>query len=261
MPMLSKSQIKAISSLQSKKLRQKYAQFIVEGEKSILELKDSAKYVIDTIISENEMPDSILKEFGKHTDIQLIENAKASFRKITTQNTPSGLLAVINIPKIDFNTILSELKSGLHLFLDTIQDPGNLGTIIRTADWFGIKNILANEGCADLYNPKTIQASMGSFSRVNFIPADTNTLLKLKEKGMVMIGASLDGENASGFMFPDNSMMVMGNEGKGISPGILEILDRQITITKTGNAESLNVAIATSILCYEYSTRAQRSKI
>jgi RNA methyltransferase, TrmH family len=261
MPMLSKSQIKAISSLQSKKLRQKYAQFIVEGEKSILELKDSANYQIETIVSENEMPDSILKEFSKNTDIQLIENTNASFRKITMQNTPSGLLAVIKIPKIDLNAVLSELKSGLHLFLDTIQDPGNLGTIIRTADWFGIKNILANEGCADLYNPKTIQASMGSFSRVNFIPADLNTLKLLKEKGMIIIGATLDGENASGFKFPENSMLVMGNEGQGISPEILKILDRQITITKTGFAESLNVAIATSILCYEYSAKAQRSKI
>lgn len=259
--MLSKSQIKAISSLQSKKLRQKYAQFIVEGEKSILEVKDSANYVIDTIISENEMPDSIRMAFTNTTDIQLIENTGASFRKITSQNTPSGLLAVINIPKVDFDAVLSELKTGLHLFLDTIQDPGNLGTIIRTADWFGIKNILANEGCADLYNPKTIQASMGSFSRINFIPANVDTLRKLKEKGMVIIGATLEGEDITRFNFPENGILVMGNEGKGISPEIIELLDKQITIVKAGSAESLNVAIATSILCYEYSAKAQRSKI
>src|SRR5690606_3777281 len=138
--------------------------------------------------------------------------------KITTQNTPSGLLALIKIPQVDYTEILSKLNTGLHLFLDTIQDPGNLGTIIRTADWFGIKNMFANEGCADLYNSKTIQASMGSFSRVNFIPAGLNTLKMLKEKGMVIIGATLEGENATQINFPENSILVMGNEGKGISP-------------------------------------------
>lgn len=168
--------------------------------------------------------------------------------KISTLKTPQEVIGLVKIPlwpTLNYNS----LKQKFSLVLDNIQDPGNMGTIIRTADWFGIADIICSEDTVDVYNPKVVQATMGSLARVNI---HYNNLAEVLPKiKLPIFGAMLDGENIYNTGFGTEGLLIMGNEGNGISPAIEGLITTKITIPRAGEAESLNVAIATAILCSE----------
>jgi TrmH family RNA methyltransferase len=170
--------------------------------------------------------------------------------------TPNAVIAVVRIPTVSF--VLSEVLPGLSLMLDGIQDPGNLGTIIRIADWFGIRHIICSHACADLYNPKVIQASMGSLMRVKVAYTALTEFLASLPDGFPVYGAVLDGENIMNEKLQSPGILVIGNESKGISPQILSSISRKIKIPAFGDeepggkAESLNASVAAALICYEF---------
>ncbi len=180
--------------------------------------------------------------------INFQEISMKDIEKISTLKTPQDVIGLIKIPiwaTLNYNS----LKQKFSLVLDSIQDPGNMGTIIRTADWFGITDIICSEDTVDVYNPKVVQATMGSLARVNVHYANLEEVLP--QAGLPIFGAMLDGENIYKSNFGTEGLLIMGNEGNGISPAIERLITTKITIPRAGKAESLNVAIATAILCSE----------
>jgi len=242
--MLSKSQISLITSLQHKKFRHQHNLFIVEGHKSVIEFAQSS-YQLEAIYYTPEFAVKLLKLSNK---INFQEISVADMARISCLKTPPGVLALVNIPVspvLDY----SLLKEKFSLALDGVQDPGNMGTIIRTADWFGLEHIICSEDTVDVYNPKVVQATMGSLSRVKVHYADlAETLPALK---LNIFGALLNGNNIYNTTFGPEGVLIMGNEGNGIRPEIQEIINTAVTIPQAGKAESLNVAMATAIFCSE----------
>lgn len=236
--MLSKNQIKLIISLKQKKQRQQQGLFVVEGVKTIKELLKShlvlhALYTTETF----------------HVDAEKeILISEANLKRISFLTTPNTALAIFKIPTekaIDSN--------GLIVALDAIRDPGNLGTIIRLCDWFGIKNLVCSNETVDCYNPKVIQATMGSITRVNVSYVDL--VGYLKSVNMPVFGAFMDGENIYKRKLPKQGVLVMGNEANGVSKDVEAIISEKISIPRFGDlqaTESLNVATATAILLSEF---------
>ncbi|MDB5031130.1 MAG: methyltransferase [Mucilaginibacter sp.] len=168
--------------------------------------------------------------------------------KISSLKTAPDVIAVVKIPQwpgLNYNM----LNKKFSIVLDSIQDPGNMGTIIRTADWFGIDHIICSEDCVEVYNPKVVQATMGSLSRINVHYVDLPAVLS--QINLPVYGALLDGENIYNTNFGSEGLVVMGNEGNGLSEEVKQLVNKAITIPRAGNAESLNVAIATAIFCSE----------
>jgi len=242
--MILKSQISFIKSLHQKKNRKEQGLFIVEGLKSIQEFINS-DYIVDSVYyTENLMP----KLGNLSRNIKLHEISGAELSKITTLNTPQAILALVRIPKqSNLNTKI--LNGSFLIALDGIQDPGNLGTIIRSADWFGINTIICSLDTAEAYNPKVVQASMGSLSRVNIIYTDLGNFLSLSS--LPVYGALLKGKSIYETDFGQEGIILLGNEGNGISNELQSRISYPITIPRYGNAESLNVAISASIFCSE----------
>lgn len=173
---------------------------------------------------------------------------EAELLKITALTTPQGVLATIRIPKeTPFQP--ESFTNTFTLALDGIQDPGNLGTIIRTADWFGFKRIICSDDCVDIYNPKVVQATMGSLSRINVIYTDLAEVLGLIK--VSIYGALLNGKSVYSTEFNNEGLVLLGNEGKGLSAGVLPYITDAVTIPRFGQAESLNVAISAAIICSE----------
>lgn len=242
--MISKSQISFITSLQQKKIRKESGLFIVEGFKSIAEFIHS-DYTTDTIFyTENVVP----KLGNLSQNIKLIEISPNELSKISALTSPQHILALIKIPEHRGLTTKT-LKGSFTLVLDGIQDPGNLGTIIRTADWFGMKNLVCSEDTVDAYNPKVVQATMGSLARVHV--EYTNLADFLNNSTVPVFGALLDGKPIYNTNFGDEGIVVLGNEGNGIRPEIIDRITYPVTIPRFGKAESLNVAISASIICSE----------
>ena len=183
-------------------------------------------------------------------NIKLQEVSATELEKISSLTTPQEVIALVKIPEV-MEIELQQLANQFTLVLDGIQDPGNLGTIIRTADWFGIQNIICSEDTVDVYNPKVVQATMGSLSRIDV--HYSNILLLLPKIKQPVFGAMLQGENIYQTDFGNEGLILMGNEGNGIRPEIQTLINHKITIPQTGKAESLNVAIATAIFCNEIS--------
>jgi TrmH family RNA methyltransferase len=189
-------------------------------------------------------------------EIEVVE--KEELARISFLKTTPEIVALFKIPEsvIDWN----EIKSDLTLVLDSIQDPGNLGTIVRLADWFGIRNIICSDDSADLYNPKVIQSTMGGFARVkvHYVPLN-EFLIQAKQLNIPVYGTLLEGENLYKCDLTTHGIIVMGNEGNGISYLIKSYISRKIHIpsfpTGTATSESLNVAIATSVICAEFRRR------
>ncbi len=181
-------------------------------------------------------------------NIKLYEISQTELSKISTLSTPQALLAIIKIPESEELTTKS-LKGSFSLALDNIQDPGNLGTIIRTADWFGLKYLICSTDTVDVYNPKVVQASMGSLARVKVIYTDLEDFLKNTE--LPIFGALLDGRSVYKTDFGNEGILLLGNEGNGISNDLLKLITFPVTIPRFGRAESLNVAISASIFCSE----------
>ena len=242
--MISKSQISFIKSLHQKKIRKEQGLFIVEGLKSIQEFINS-EYVVDSVYcTENLMPK--LDNLSRKIKPVIISESELS--RISTLSTPQAILAVVQIPKhTEIN--IKKFDRSFFLALDGVQDPGNLGTIIRTADWFGLNTILCSMDTAEVYNPKVVQASMGSLSRVNIIYTDLGVLVS--QINIPVYGALLDGKSIYETDFGQAGIVLLGNEGNGISKELLEKINYPITIPRFGKAESLNVAISASIFCSE----------
>ena len=248
--MLPKSQINLLKSLQHKKFRREHGSFLVEGYKSISEFLNSA-YQIEAIYHTAAFSPKVLKLSQK---INLCEISVTEIEKISSLNTPQEIIAQVKIPQW---LVLrhDQLKGKFSLVLDSIQDPGNLGTIIRIADWFGIENIICSDDTVDAYNPKVVQACMGSLARVKVHSiklADFLSGIKLP-----VFGALLDGDDIYATNFGHEGLVIMGNEGNGISPGIQKSVNKAVTIPRIGQAESLNVAIATALFCSEITRKIQ----
>jgi TrmH family RNA methyltransferase len=245
MVMISKNKIKYITSLQYKKFRQKYNKFIIEGHKSILDIVNS-DYKIEEIYTSN---------FEKFSSIEsshsIIEITNEEMKKISLLKTPSDSLAIVNIKE----TIkIIESNDDVILCLDDIQDPGNFGTIIRTANWFGIFNIVCSLNTVDLYNPKTLQSTMGAFANMNIYYIDLE--LYLQNNSKIIYGTFLEGENIYTSNLNKDCIIVMGNEGNGISEKIEKLITNKISIPNFAGdklkAESLNVSVSTAVVLSEF---------
>ncbi|MBW4889356.1 RNA methyltransferase [Mucilaginibacter sp. HMF5004] len=242
--MLSKSQISLLKSLQQKKNRKTHGLFLVEGIKSVREFVNSA-YQVDTIYHTPAFSSKMLNLSQK---INFHETSASSLEKFSSLTTPQEVIALVKIPQWPLLST-QKLENSFSLVLDGIQDPGNLGTIIRTADWFGINTIICSEDTVDAYNPKVVQATMGSLSRINVHYTNIADLLKTSK--IPVFGALLNGNSIYQTNFGTQGLIVMGNEGNGISPEIEALVQQRVTIPQVGKAESLNVAIATAIFCSE----------
>lgn len=242
--MLSKAQISLITSLQHKKFRVKHGLFIVEGIKSVTEFANSS-YKIQKIFATDLASAKLVKIPESIKPVTLSEN---DFNKITTLKTPQGALALVEIPESAALDV-HNLKNRHSLILDDIQDPGNLGTIIRTAEWFGISDIICSPGTVDAYNPKVVQATMGALSRVKLYYGDIEKLVT--QKGIPTFGALLKGQSVYDTDFGREGLIIMGNEGNGIRPELIPCIQNAVTIPRIGRSESLNVAIATTVFCSE----------
>jgi TrmH family RNA methyltransferase len=234
--MLSRNDFKYIQSLFDKKNRQQQALFIAEGPKLIEELLRS-NYSIQKIYATGIW---VAENLDYKDNLTIVNEAVLS--RMTGLQNANKVFAIVQQQE----NILPNLNNQFSIVLDGIQDPGNFGTIIRIADWYGIKNILCSEDCVELYNPKVIQSTMGSFVRVNCWYGDIATVLK--ESSMPVYGALLDGNNVQLQNKIKEGFLVIGNEGKGISKEILPHINHALTIAKIGGAESLNAAVATGII-------------
>ncbi len=239
--MLSRSQIKYLQSLKLKKFRQKYSEFIIEGEKMLREALNE-HYPLHKIIAGKQWVKQNEKNFIlKH--IEILEASEMQMSQVSGLSTPQNVLAVVGMKDDEIDS--QNLKSW-NLFLSSLQDPGNMGTFIRTADWFEIKNIFCSINCAEIYNPKVVQASMGSIFRINVKYVDE--IHFLKNTKMKKYAAVLNGNSIDDIKFPDEGLLVIGNESKGLDKHIIDMCDEKITIPKYGKAESLNAAVAGAII-------------
>lgn len=235
--MLSNQQRKYVKSLQLKKFRTQYGTFLVEGKKLIEELRLSDFEIEQIYSTEN------LQQINS-----IVSISEAEMKSISALSTPSPFLAVVKQKK---NLVYQE-KNNLALVLDQIKDPGNLGTIIRTADWFGISQIICSHNCVDVYNPKVVQATMGSIFRVSVFYDELEEFFK-RNKHIPVFAADLDGKNILKTpIFQKKSFMLMGSESFGITKNLHQYITQKITIPSYGSAESLNVSVATGILCSLY---------
>jgi TrmH family RNA methyltransferase len=236
--MLTKNNIKHIQSLHQKKFREINRQFLVEGEKMVLEAIEAKPQNIELIYYTSDFQHPI------PSSISSCEISSTDLNKISGLSTPNQALAVLNYWEMEVQ------HSMLTLVLDTIQDPGNLGTIIRMADWFGIKQLICSKETVDFRNPKVLQATMGSIFRINVHYCDLESYLK--QATVPIYGALLAGENVYHQNLPEEAIIVMGNEGKGISKHLIPLITHAIHIPRIGAAESLNVSTATAILLSEF---------
>ena len=241
--MLSKNQIKIICSLHQKKTREFEGLFLVEGDKIVQEVLSQNKYKIQAVIALRDwiIENSQILDHNKYTIYECNED---DLSKISNFKTHGKVILVVHTLKLEKNQIIRNRN----LILDNLQDPGNLGTIIRIADWFGIENIFCSETSVELYNPKVLQSTMGSFLRVNVHYINLENLF-LEHPNVTRYAAVLDGKNAFEISYDEDAFIIIGNESRGISDKILKIPHVPVSIPKYGQAESLNAAVATGILC------------
>ena len=251
--MLSQNQIKHINSLKIKKFRQSEQAFIVEGEKCVSELLASSIKVIKLFALPEwfEKNHSLLRAL--HSEQQ--EITVDELKKVSDLITPNQVLAIAEIPKTPLP--VSNLPAVMTLALDGIRDPGNMGTIIRTADWFGITQIICSSDSVDMYNPKVVQASMGSFSRVNVSYTFLPDFFKSLPADVPVFGALLEGPDITQKSFTRPGIILIGSESHGISRTLIPFVNEPLHIPRfsapgiKNHAESLNASIANGIICYE----------
>jgi TrmH family RNA methyltransferase len=247
--MVSKNQIKNISALHQKKFRKELGLFIAEGPKVIEEFLHSDLKVTEIYGLENWVTKNIL--LLKKINCPYFTVTEAELARISALQTPNEVLVIFKQPTYtekDINT-----KADLFLYLDGVSDPGNMGTIIRMADWFGIKQIFCSNTCADAFNPKVVQSTMGSLARVKLLTKDLTEICNLLHVTEIY-GATLGGETLYTANLPKKCMLVIGSESHGISAGNTKLLSKQISIpqAKGRKTESLNAAVATSIILSEF---------
>lgn len=249
--MVSKGQIKFISSLSQKKFRDEASMFIAEGTKLVVDMWPVFECV-NIYATKEWVSRGLLLDMAK-----LVISTDEEMHKMSNQISPQGVLAVFKKRENCFD--LQYLEGKLSLALDDVQDPGNLGTIIRIADWFGVENIFCSEHCADAYGPKTIQATMGALARVKVHYLNLNSFFTDLPAGLPVYGTFMDGENIYSEHLNSNGIIVMGNEGNGISEAIAQKVNRRLLIPNyppgVETSESLNVAVATALVCAEFRRR------
>ncbi|ARK11746.1 TrmH family RNA methyltransferase [Fibrivirga algicola] len=240
--MISKSIAQFVRSLHQKKYRQQERCFLVEGAKSVQEVLSST-FDVDLLLT----TDAFYKENALLADRQRCRIETATADELTRVGTLESNNAALAVVRMRANVPLLRATGTWALVLDDIRDPGNLGTILRIADWYGIDTILCSDTTADVYNPKVISASKGSFTRVNWWYGDITTVLG--QRDAPVYGAFLDGDDVHQSPFNGSGgYIVMGNEANGISPAVTPFVTQRITIPRYGNAESLNVGIATAVI-------------
>ena len=261
--MVSKNTIKQIRSLEQRKFRKLYGEFLAEGNKLVEDNISALR--CHRLVATNEW-------WQKHTHLrglaeECIEVSQEEMQKISLMQTPQDVVATFYIPNYDeldaqpeLLIAQKQLQEELCLALDSIQDPGNLGTIIRLCDWFGIKEIFCSTTTADCYSPKVVQATMGAIARVRVHYTDLQTFLsKISEANIPIYGTFLEGENIYKTELTKNGIIVMGNEGNGISEGVEALVSKRINIPsyppESLTSESLNVGIATAITVAEFRRR------
>lgn len=247
--MLSKNTIKYIQSLKLKKNRDNYKTFVAEGNKLISDLLGHMKcqYLIATSDYISQV---------KHQDIEhIIEVKEQDIKSLSFQKNPQQSLAVFHQHSY---TLDNKIENKLTIVLDEIQDPGNMGTIVRLADWYGIENVICSNTTADIYNPKTVQATMGALARVKVHYTDLTLFLE-KHKHIPVYGTFLEGDNIYQQELTNHGIIIMGNEGNGVSKEVAKFVNRKLFIppypSNVETSESLNVAIATAIVCSEFRRR------
>ncbi len=253
--MISKNSIKHLKSLQFAKFRQIYQQFIVEGDKSVLELVKGPFEIIEIYALEEWATEnsSHILEFP----VQVVNEKQ--LEQISGFSSPNRVIALVKMQDFEYDE--TSIYNELILLLDNISDPGNLGTIMRTADWFGVKNVFCSENSVEFYNPKVLQASMGSFTRVKVFHLNLADLIRSAPPQTVVYGTFIDSPSIYNTQLSPNGMVIIGNEANGISAELKSLVNRPISIprhieTATSNSlstnpESLNASIATAIVISE----------
>ena len=249
--------IKHIRKLKEKKYRDEFGEFIVEGAKMIEEaINETAniKYIVvcDDCKTENSMTKEQLYDFAKYECVYVNEKI---FNLITDVVAPQGILAVVEKPAISDAKI--DYKADNFLILDNIQDPGNMGTILRTADSLNMKQIIVSKGTADCYNSKVVRSTMGAIFRVNVIERELDKVIKeMKKRDIKVYATDLKTNKTIYDVDYRKSAVIIGNEANGVSQDILELADERIKIPMTGKTESLNASVATGIILYEINRRS-----
>lgn len=251
--MISKTKIRFIKSLQNKKVRDEERLFVIEGDKLVKEFL-LAKVPIYMLVAKPEFITGLRSELKMH--VNTIEDVKYDeLKQMSTLKTPHNAMAVVPIPELEFN--ISEITNQFCVALDFVQDPGNMGTIIRAAGWFGIKNIVCSPDCVDVYNPKVIQASMGALLHVKVFYHDLKKLLEFAVKSSIPVfGTLLEGDSIYTHKLDNKGIILLGNESKGISDKLLPFITEKIKIPRFSNAregiDSLNVGMAASVVFSEF---------
>ena len=239
--MISKNQIKYIKGLSLKKNRVKEQCFVVEGEKYLVELLNSSFEIVE-LFAQKSWVDKNKMVFDK---LQVVSSEE--LERISNLKSANKVLAVVKMKKQE----IIQLRSDVTLVLDAVNDPGNLGTIVRMCDWFGVKQIICSENTVDIYNSKAVQSAMGSLFRTHIIYTDLNKYLS--KVRTPIYGAYIKGESVKDIIIKQKIHLVMGNEANGISLAVKKYITKRVAIKNIGgHAESLNVAVATSILLHEF---------
>jgi len=255
--MLSKKQQQFVNSLKQKKNREALHLFIAEGTKVVTELLNSSIVVKQLFATSHFLEKTTISAKTEYTEIKASE-----LERISLLTSPNEVLAICETPK--YNLVKTQLNSKLTFVLDDIKDPGNLGTIIRIADWFGVEHVICSIETVEAYNPKVVQATMGSIARVKIHKLDLIEFFKTESLTLKIesFGAVLNGENIYSKTLPENGLLVIGNESRGISENLLPYITNKIGIPSflsfkpiNETAESLNAAIATAIICSEFRRR------
>jgi RNA methyltransferase, TrmH family len=256
--MLSKNKLRFIISLQKKKARDEESLFVIEGDKLVREFLGSEMKIM-SLVAKPEFIGGFNEAELKKID-EIIPVSYDELKQVSTLKTPHNALAVVGMPHHEFRQ--SHIFKELCVALDFVQDPGNLGTIIRAAAWFGIRNIVCSENCVDVYNPKVIQATMGALLNVRVFYLNLQDfLISANEKKVPVFGTLLDGESIYGQELGKKGIILLGNESKGLSDDLLPYITSKLMIPKFTDAEtgieSLNVGMAASIVFSEFARRNQ----
>lgn len=243
---LSRNSIKSVKALHLKKFRQKYNNFIAEGDKIVTELLQQQRYQVRALYA---LPEWLAEKAAilTHFNADILTVSEKELRQLSQLRTPNQVLAVVDIPPAAPAQVAAD--SWL-LYLDGLQDPGNVGTILRIADWFAIPTVVAGPGTADLYNSKVLQATMGAFLRVQWIEASLQQLLASQSQ-LPVWAATMGGQDVFSLDIPARGVLCVGNEGQGLRPETLALATKQVSVPAPpgSGAESLNAGVATGILC------------
>ena len=240
LPILSRNQIKFIRSLKQKKYRYKFKKYLVEGDKQIQDILRYRPETIEYLVTTPERT-----SLSEATSVEIFKTDSDGFGEITSLVHPQGILAVCKIPDLFISGQWD--TNGFGLYFDAIQDPGNLGTMLRAAEWYGIQHILIGRGTVDPFSPKVVQASMGSQSFLHMYQCDESQVAKM---ACPILIADMDGQNAYQFEWPSKGILIMGNEGQGVSDAFREMDSVRITLPSAPDSrtESLNVGMACTAL-------------